>query len=186
MSSFVNVVIASLVVILLFPVIICATLLAAISTKSTGIFTQNRIGCNGKMFTIYKLQTMLDGKVTRAGKFLRKTKIDELPQLLNIIKGDMAFVGPRPDVPGYYDLLQGDERRVLKLKPGLTSLAAIKYRNEEELLVQQENPLAYNDTVLFPDKVKMNLEYLDDRSIALDLKIMWLTLVSIFSSKNVV
>ncbi len=170
---------ALVLTLLLAPVLLIAAAIAAISTKSSGIFTQTRIGQHGKPFTIYKIQTMQHGKVTTIGKFLRKTKLDELLQLLNIIKGDMAFVGPRPDVPGYYDALQGDDRRVLALKPGLTSLAAIKYRNEEELLAQQENPLLYNDTVIFPDKVKMNIEYLDNRSLVLDLKIMWLTALSI-------
>lgn len=168
---------------IMFPLIMVALILSALSTNSSGIFMQTRIGQHGKPFTIYKLKTMQNGHVTQIGKWLRKFKIDELPQILNIIKGDMAFVGPRPDVPGYYDLLQGDARRVLKLKPGLTSLAAIKYRNEEVLLAQQENPLLYNDTVLFPDKVRMNLEYLDNRSLALDMKIMLLTVVSVFSSK---
>jgi len=123
---------------------------------------------------------MNNGKVTGIGKLLRKTKLDELPQLFNILKGDMTFVGPRPDIPGYYDQLTGDDRRVLQLKPGLTSLAAIKYRNEDQLLKRREKPLEYNDNVLFPDKVRMNLEYLSKRSLAYDLKIIWLTLVSLF------
>ncbi|MFT7118931.1 MAG: lipopolysaccharide/colanic/teichoic acid biosynthesis glycosyltransferase, partial [Flavobacteriales bacterium] len=142
-------------------------------------FTQQRIGQNAKPFTIYKLRTMRNAKVTRMGRFLRKTKIDELPQLINILKGDMSFVGPRPDVPGYYDQLQGKDRRVLLLKPGLTSLAAIKYRKEEELLAHQEHPLLYNDQVIFPDKVKMNLEYLEKRSFWYDVKIILLTLKSV-------
>jgi lipopolysaccharide/colanic/teichoic acid biosynthesis glycosyltransferase len=144
-------------------------------------YTQTRIGQHGKPFTIYKIETMRGGKVTRAGKFLRKTKIDELPQLYNIIKGNMVFVGPRPDVPGYYDKLQGDDRRVLALKPGLTSLAAIKYRNEEQLLAQQEDPLHYNDTVIFPDKVRMNLAYLNKKSFWVDMKIIWLTVRSLLN-----
>ena len=124
---------------------------------------------------------MKDGKVTSIGKILRKTKIDELPQLINILKGDMSFVGPRPDVPGYYDVLKGEQRKVLVLKPGLTSLAAIKYRNEEQLLAQQVEPLLYNDTVIFPDKVNMNLDYLKKRSVGYDLKIIGLTIKSLFN-----
>lgn len=123
---------------------------------------------------------MNNGKVTRIGKWLRKSKIDELPQLMNILKGDMSFVGPRPDVPGYYDKLTGEDRKVLLLKPGITSLATIKYRNEEQLLAQQENPLQYNDEVIFPDKVRMNLEYLEKRSFFYDMKIMFLTIKSLF------
>jgi lipopolysaccharide/colanic/teichoic acid biosynthesis glycosyltransferase len=150
------------------------------SRQVTIIFIQTRIGQQAKPFTIYKLKTMQDGKVTRMGKFLRKTKIDELPQLINILKGDMSFVGPRPDVPGYYDQLIGDERKILELKPGLTSLAAIKYCNEEELLKTQTNPLLYNDQIIFPDKVKMNLEYLEKRSFFYDMKIILLTVKSLF------
>ncbi len=120
----------------LLPLIGIALLFAALSTKSFGLFTQQRIGQQAKPFTIYKLKTMHDGKVTKIGTFLRKFKIDELPQLINILKGEMSFVGPRPDLPGYYDQLIGDDRNVLELRPGLTSLAAIKYRNEEELLAQ--------------------------------------------------
>lgn len=155
-------------------------LIISIIFEENGFFSQTRIGQHGKPFTIYKLKTMKDGKVTRIGKFLRKTKIDELPQLINILKGEMSFVGPRPDVPGYYDQLTGDDRRVLQLKPGLTSPAALKYRNEEQLLVQQEDPQKYNDEVLFPDKVKMNLEYLEKRSFFYDLKIIALTVKSLW------
>lgn len=144
------------------------------------LFTQMRIGQYGKPFTIYKLQTMKNGKVTKTGKILRRTKIDELPQLINILKGDMSFVGPRPDIPGYYDKLTGNDRKVLQLKPGLTSLAAIKYRNEEELLLRQSDPLRYNDEVIFPDKVKMNLEYVEKRGFIYDIKIILLTFKSLF------
>jgi lipopolysaccharide/colanic/teichoic acid biosynthesis glycosyltransferase len=176
-----NVLFAGILLAALSPFLIIAIALAAISTRSVGVFTQIRIGQHGKPFTIYKLQTMVAGKVTSVGKFLRKTKIDELPQLINILKGDMAFVGPRPDIAGYYDKLQGDDRRVLALKPGLTSLAAIKYRNEEQLLAQQEDPQHYNDTVIFPDKVRMNLAYLNKKSFWVDMKIIWLTVRSLFN-----
>lgn len=146
------------------------------------IFTQIRIGKNARPFTIYKLTTMKDGQVTRVGKWLRKTKIDELPQLINIIKGDMNIVGPRPDVPGYYDQLTGTDRKLWGLKPGLTSLATIKYRHEEQLLAQQEHPQQYNDQVIFPDKVRMNLDYLEKRSFFYDIKIILLTLQSLFKT----
>lgn len=172
--------VAVVCILALLPLIIISTIIAALSTRSSGIFTQIRIGKHAKPFTIYKLKTMNNGKVTRIGKWLRKSKIDELPQLMNILKGDMSFVGPRPDVPGYYDKLTGEDRKVLLLKPGITSLATIKYRNEEQLLAQQENPLQYNDEVIFPDKVRMNLEYLEKRSFFYDMKIMFLTIKSLF------
>ncbi|MFC4691492.1 sugar transferase [Dokdonia genika] len=144
------------------------------------IFKQTRIGQFGNPFTIYKVRTMHNGKVTRIGKFLRRFKIDELPQLINIIKGDMSFVGPRPDIPGYYDKLKGTDREVLKLKPGLTSLAAIKYVNEESLLKRQKDAQHYNDTIIFPDKVQMNLDYCNKKSLWYDLYIIGLTLKGIF------
>jgi len=145
-------------------------------TKSNGLFFQTRVGQNGTLFTIFKFKTLQsDGSISLLGRFLRNSKLDELPQLWNILKGDMSFVGPRPDIPGYFDQLQGKARKILELKPGLTCEASIKYANEEALLAQQEDPLHYNDTVIFPDKVRMNLEYYYNRSFLGDLKILWKT-----------
>lgn len=116
------------------------------------------------------------GKITSYGKFLRAFKLDELPQFLNILKGDMSFVGYRPDIPGYYDRLQGEDRKILELKPGLCSRAALKYFNEEEELNKYPNPLKHNDEVIFPDKVRMNLEYYYNHSLTEDIKILWKTI----------
>ena len=110
------------------------------------------------------------------GKFVRKYKLDELPQLWNILIGDMSFVGPRPDIPGYYDALEGENRKILELKPGLTSEASIKYRNEEMLLQSVSNPKKYNDETIFPDKVKMNLNYYYNHNLLIDLKIILKTI----------
>jgi len=154
-------------------------ILASIDTKQNGIFFQTRIGQFGTPFTIYKIRTFgrsSEKPISKLGAFLRNSKLDELPQLWNIFIGNMSFVGPRPDIAGYYDSLQGENRKILKLKPGLTSLASIKYANEEYLLEKQENPLEYNDTIIFPDKVKMNLEYYCSNSIYGDLKIIWKTI----------
>lgn len=139
------------------------------------------MGQKGKLFTIYKLKTLHPKTlaVSSLGKFLRKTKIDELPQLFNVLIGDMSVVGSRPDIPGYYDKLQGEERKILELKPGLTSLATLKYANEEAVLQQQQNPLQYNDTILFPDKVKLNLDYYYTHTFFGDLKIIWKTGLSL-------
>jgi lipopolysaccharide/colanic/teichoic acid biosynthesis glycosyltransferase len=158
-------------------IIIVFWILASFDTQSNGIFIQERIGQWGKAFKIYKIKTMYPktGKISHLGLFLRDSKIDELPQLWNIFKGDMSFVGPRPDVAGYYDLLEGEARRILELKPGLTSTASLKYFDEEDLLLQKDNPLAYNDEVLFPDKVKLNLDYYYNRSFLGDLRILWKT-----------
>ena len=148
-------------------------------TRSFGVFTQTRIGQNGKNFKIFKIKSMLDGNksISKWGIFLRKSKLDELPQLFNILFGNMSFVGPRPDVAGYYNSLQGEQRLILKLKPGLTSAASLKYFDEEFLLQQQENPKEYNDTVIFPDKVELNLHYYYNHTLGGDLKIIHKTLL---------
>lgn len=153
--------------------------LAMLDTRQNGIFSQQRIGQFGKPFIIYKLRTFGSSTVqpvSKFGAFLRNSKIDELPQLWNILKGEMSFVGPRPDIKGYYDALQGENRKILELKPGLTSLASIKYAKEEEILALQNNPLEYNDSIIFPDKIKMNLAYYHNRSIVGDVRIIWKTI----------
>ncbi|MHB1196562.1 MAG: sugar transferase [Lutibacter sp.] len=164
--------------------LILCWLLASIDTKSNGLFIQKRIGQFGKPFNIFKLKSMKEvhgiRTISRFGNFIRKTKIDELPQLLNVLIGNMSVVGPRPDVPGYFDKLQGEDRKILELKPGITSPATLKYANEETLLAQQENPLHYNDTILFPDKVELNLHYCHNRTFFGDLKIIWKTAMSLF------
>jgi lipopolysaccharide/colanic/teichoic acid biosynthesis glycosyltransferase len=167
---------------ILFLILVFCWLLATIDTSSNGLFLQQRIGQFGKPFTIYKYRTMHSktSKVSKIGAFLRNYKLDELPQLFNILKGDMSFVGPRPDLVGYYDQLTGENRKILELKPGLTSEAALKYAKEEQLLLQQQNPLKYNDEVIFPDKVALNLYYYYHRSFWGDLKIIWKTLGIIF------
>ncbi|MFP9112565.1 sugar transferase [Flavobacterium sp. RHBU_3] len=150
-------------------------------TGENGIFIQMRVGRYGKLFRIYKLRSMKDtqnGKeVTTVGKFMRRYKIDELPQLYNILIGDMSFVGPRPDLPGYYDKLQGDDRELLLLRPGLTGPASIKYANEEAILAVAENPQYLNDYVIFPDKVRINRNYQKHQSLWLDVKLIVYTVL---------
>lgn len=172
-----DVALALVLLILLSPLMLSSFLLASLDTRSCGLFIQSRIGRYARPFHIYKIKTVHD--LTRSssglGRFLRRTKLDELPQLFNILRGDMSFVGPRPDLPGYYDTLKGEERKILDLKPGLTSEAGLKYYNEDALLAAQQNPLEYNDKVLFPDKVRLNLEYYHHRSFWGDLKLIWRT-----------
>ena len=117
-----------------------------------------------------------DDRITVIGKFLRRWKLDELPTLVNILKGDMSFVGPRPDIPGYADKLEGDSRRILGMRPGITGPATLKYSNEEQFLAGVDNPKKYNDEVIFPDKVKINLEYIDNWSLWMDIKIIFKTI----------
>jgi lipopolysaccharide/colanic/teichoic acid biosynthesis glycosyltransferase len=172
------------VVALLFLVAVIALLwiFCAIDTGTNGLFVQDRVGQFGKIFRIYKLKTIRDSDshISALGAFLRKYKIDEFPQLWNVLMGEMSFVGPRPDVPGYYDLLEGEERNILKLKPGITSSASLKYVDEEYLLQQQSDPKKYNDEVVFRDKVKMNLDYYYHNSIFGDIKIIIKTVFGVF------
>ncbi len=164
-----------------FPIIGIAWIIAAIETKSNGFFLQERVGKDGKIFKIIKIKTMKDIKgttittfndfrITRSGKFFRKYKIDELPQLINILKGDMSFVGPRPDVPGYADKLKGDDRIILSVRPGITGPATLKYKNEEMILAKVSDPVKYNNEVIWPDKVKINKEYVKNWSFKKDLE----------------
>jgi lipopolysaccharide/colanic/teichoic acid biosynthesis glycosyltransferase len=173
-----DVLIALLLLTVLGLFLLICLLIASFDTQSFGLFQQKRIGQKGIPFTIFKIKTIKDRSdvPTRFGRLLRKYKIDEVPQLRNILMGTMTFVGPRPDVPGYADLIEGDARAILALKPGITSLAALKYRNEEALLAQQPNPQVYNDTVIWPDKIRINKWYLQNRSFAMDVKIIIYTL----------
>ena len=116
-------------------------------------------------------------RITTLGATLRKYKLDELPELWNVLIGDMSFVGPRPDVPGYADQLKGDDLEVLQLLPGITGPASLKYRNEEELLATVEDPQRYNDEVIFPDKVRINRYYLHHYSFWTDIKIILATVM---------
>jgi len=117
-----------------------------------------------------------ESRITPLGAKLRKYKLDELPELWNVLKGDMSFVGPRPDMPEYMEKLKGEERKILELRPGITGPASLKYANEEELLSTMPNPRKYNDEVIWPDKVKINLHYYYTSSLSLDLSIIWKTI----------
>ncbi len=173
---------ASLALLLFLPLMLLLYIASSIDVSSSGLFMQNRVGQFGKNFVVYKFQSIhpKTRKISWYGKVLRRFKLDELPQLFNIVKEDMSFVGPRPDVEGYYDQLKGEDRQVLQLKPGLTSEASVKYRNEEKLLLQQDHPQQYNDEILFPDKVQLNLEYMKNMSLKNDLKIIFRTIITIF------
>ena len=179
--------------ILLLPLFIIVSILIKIDSSGPIFFLQERVGLYGNSFKIIKFRSMKenhndsltvtlknDKRITRIGRKLRKYKIDEIPELMNVLIGDMSFVGPRPDVPGYTDLLKGNDRNILKLRPGITSLASIKYSNEEQLLLEQEDPIAYNNDVIFPDKVKMNLNYYENNNIWIDIKIIFATLFTLF------
>ena len=167
-----------LLVLAIIPLILLL-LIASIDLRTKGLFVQERIGYLGKPFSLYKIRTLkgenhedvvsIKQQQTGFGSFLRKTKLDELPQLINILKGEMSLVGPRPDIPGYADLLKGEDRIVLNVKPGLTGPATLKYKNEDELLLHQQDPRRYNDEVIWPDKVAINKEYVMHWSLKKDI-----------------
>lgn len=174
----------------LWPILLVVAIL--IRVKMPGgpvIFKQKRVGRNGKLFTMYKFRSMTVGhggssvsvagesRITPLGAKLRHYKLDELPELWNVLIGDMSFVGPRPDVPGYADQLKGEDRDVLKLRPGITGPASLKYRDEEDLLAKQVDPQKYNDEVIFPDKVRINLYYLHHYSFIKDIQMIFCTVL---------
>ena len=171
------------------PCFLFVSILIKVDSKGPIFFLQERVGYNGVLFKIIKFRSMIcdqnsnstittacDTRITKVGKIIRKLKIDELPELLNVLLGDMSFVGPRPDVPGYADLLVGEDKLILKLKPGITSFASLKYINEEAILANIENPISYNKKVIFPDKVKLNLNYYHNHNIWIDIKVIFATI----------
>ena len=172
--------------VLIIPVFLLV-LISTIDLGQFGIFSQPRIGQQGTRFNIYKIRTLkaghhqmghLDKSATAVGQFLRRTKLNELPQLINVLKGDMSFVGPRPDVEGFADQLQGDDRIILLLKPGITGPATLKYKNEEDILSNQVDPETYNRTIIWADKVEINKKYAQNWSFSLDLNIIVKTIFS--------
>ncbi|MCI8997713.1 MAG: sugar transferase [Muribaculaceae bacterium] len=181
---------ALLGLIIFMPIMLILALLIRVRMPGAPVlFRQKRVGRHGSLFTLVKFRTMTpvhsgssvsvagESRITPLGATLRKYKLDELPELWNVLRGDMSFVGPRPDVPGYADKLSGADRAILELKPGITGPATLKYRNEEELLASQPDPCRYNDEVIFPDKVKINLSYLSNRSFMGDIRIIMRTLI---------
>lgn len=180
---------ALLGLVFLLPVLLVVALLIRFKMPDgPALFRQERIGRFGKPFRLVKFRSMAgnqtgetvtvagDPRITPLGAKLRRFKLDELPELWNVLIGDMSFVGPRPDVPGYADALTGDDREILRLRPGITGPATLKYRNEEELLASVEDPKRYNDEVIFPDKVRINRYYLHHPSFLMDVRMILATL----------
>jgi len=177
-------------IVVTFWIMLLAWVIASFETKSNGLFVQKRVGRDGKLFSVFKIKTMrkVDGvdttvtsandiRITKSGMFFRKTKIDELPQLFNILIGDMSFVGPRPDVSGYADRLEGDDRVILSVRPGITGPASIKYKDEEKILAAQKYPKWYNDHTIWPDKIKINKKYIEDYSFKKDIHYIIKTII---------
>jgi lipopolysaccharide/colanic/teichoic acid biosynthesis glycosyltransferase len=176
--------------IFLFPIIISAWMIACIVTKKNGFFIQDRVGQEGAIFRVIKIRTMkidesisttvtqkADPRITAIGIFFRKTKVDELPQLWNVLKGDMSFVGPRPDVVGYADKLKGEDRKILSIRPGITGPAQLAYKNEENILALHKNPIKYNDEIIWPHKIRINLDYVSNYSFKNDIYLIMKTII---------
>tara|TARA_B100001758_G_scaffold247953_1_gene269027 strand:+ start:10927 stop:11508 length:582 start_codon:yes stop_codon:yes gene_type:complete len=191
MKRFFDLVISSVLLVLFSPLITLIAILIKLTSKGPIFFLQIRIGKSAKTFKIIKFRSMIEGnhtdtisiagddRITKLGSILRKYKLDELPELWNVILGDMSLVGPRPDVPGYADKLVGENRKILELRPGITGPASIKYSDEEYVLLQKKDPVRYINEVIYPDKVKINLDYYYNNNIWIDIKIIFATIFKI-------
>ena len=181
-----------------FPIILVLSLLVKSSSPGPVIYSQKRVGLHGTLFNIYKFRSMVtnadtigtsitagnDPRVTKIGSFLRKTKLDELPQLWNVLKGDMSFVGPRPDVPEIVNNYSPDMKKILDIRPGITSIATLYLRNEEDLLSLADNPdKAYMD-IFIPAKVKLAMKHVEKKSILFDFKILAKTIFTLMGSRE--
>ncbi len=176
--------------VILSPLFIFLSLWVGLSSRGGVFYKQQRVGLNGRDFTLYKFRSMAtgsdkkglltvggkDSRITKAGYFIRKYKLDELPQLFNVLKGDMSFVGPRPEVRKYVNMYSEEQRRVLSVRPGITDIASMKYRNENDLLAKAENPEQYYIDVIMPDKLALNLNYIDTRNFFRDIKLIFRTI----------
>ncbi len=193
MIRFFDIIISIIILILLSPAFIIIFILIVFGSKGGAIYSQNRVGQHGSQFKFYKFRSMglnsdssslltvgfNDSRITKIGYYLRKYKLDELPQLYNVLKGDMSFVGPRPEVQKFVDLYTEKQRDVLNIRPGITDYASIEFVNENEILAKSQNPeKTYIDEIL-PKKIELNYKYLQNRTLANYFKIMLLTLNSI-------
>ena len=178
-------------IIVLSPIFIIVSIAIKLDSKGKILFLQKRVGRYGKEFNIYKFRTMVsdaerlgkqitvgnDNRITKVGAFLRKYKIDELPQLFNVLKGDMSLVGPRPEVPKYVKLYSDEQKKVLKVRPGITDMASLRYKDENEILGKVDNPEEYYINVIMKDKLNLNLEYIEKSNIFFDLYLIIKTVV---------
>lgn len=178
-------------IIIISPVLIIVSIAIKLDSKGNVMFLQKRVGKDGKEFNIYKFRTMVsnaekigkqltvgkDNRITKVGGFLRKYKIDELPQLFNVLKGDMSLVGPRPEVPKYVALYNEEQRKVLSVRPGITDLASLKYSDENDILGKVDNPEEYYINVIMKDKLTLNLEYIEKSNLFYDISLIIKTII---------
>jgi lipopolysaccharide/colanic/teichoic acid biosynthesis glycosyltransferase len=183
-----DIVVAIVGLMLTWWLIILAFVVSCVDTGKSGFFSQTRVGRDGSLFHIVKIRTMRDipayettvtqssdPRITKIGRFFRKAKIDELPQLINVLLGHMSVVGPRPDVPGFADQLSGDDRLILTVRPGITGPATLRFRDEEDILANQPDPETYNREVIFLEKTRLNREYVENYSFLGDLRYIFET-----------
>lgn len=188
-------VIASFIgIIILSPILILVSIAIKMDSKGDVFFKQVRVGKNGVKFNILKFRTMVvdaeslgkqitvgkDTRITKVGSALRKVKIDELPQLINVFKGDMSLVGPRPEVPKYVEMYNREQRRVLNVRPGITDIASLRYKDENDILGKVENPEEYYINTIMPDKLNLNLEYIEKNNIIFDMFLIIKTIIKCF------
>jgi len=189
---------STLLLLCLLPLFAILALAIKLTSRGPVLYLQERVGRNGRSFRIIKFRSMIvnadrqgpslttagDRRITEIGKILRNTKLDELPQLWNVLKGDMSLVGPRPEVPSYVELYSANQRKVLSIRPGITDPASIRYRNEEAILGCQTDPEQYYREVILPDKLNLNLEYMEQLSFSRDLSVLMRTAGSVLSSSS--
>lgn len=180
--------------IVLSPLFLIVALLIRLDSRGPIYFRQSRVGKDEVMFRIYKFRTMVDNaekmgmnfatpmgdpRITKIGFILRKYKIDELPQLINVFLGNMSFVGPRPEVESMVKLYNEEQRQILKIKPGITDYASLEFRNENEMISQSDDVYGVYVNKIMPEKLRLNLKYMEDRSLWLDIKLIFRTLINI-------
>ncbi len=193
MTRFLDIILSFIGLVILLPLLLIIALIIKIDSEGRVFYRQVRVGKGNKDFRIYKFRTMhvnadkqglitvggRDPRITKAGYYLRKYKLDELPQLINVLKGEMSFVGPRPEVRKYVDLYTEEQRMVLSVKPGITDLASIKFRNENEILEQQDDPDKYYTESIMPQKIEINMKYIKQKSVKMYFQIIFKTIKSI-------
>lgn len=186
-----DVIMSSIGIIVLSPVFIIVSIAIKISSPGKILFLQKRVGKDGVEFNIYKFRTMVsdaeklgkqitvgnDSRITKVGAFLRKFKIDELPQLFNVFTGDMSLVGPRPEVPKYVALYTNEQRKVLSIRPGITDMASLRYKDENDILGKVDNPEEHYINVIMQDKLSLNLEYIEKSNIIFDISLILKTII---------
>lgn len=190
MIRFFDLLFSFLGLVILSPLLLCVYAAVCLESKGGGFYRQKRVGKDGKEFTLYKFRSMRvgsdakglltvggkDPRVTKTGVFIRKYKLDELPQLFNVLKGDMSLVGPRPEVPRYVAFYTPEQRRVLEVRPGITDYASIEYIDENRILGEADDPDRVYIEKIMPDKIRLNMKYIENRSLKTYFSVIFLTL----------